>query len=196
MSQMGRLKNSNKKVFWVEKIALTDILRFLAQGCFDNIRINYDRFNTYPSAIKFLGFLERTQLNRIFFPEELTLRKLDEKGSALIYRVHKDLDTCIKEFFVKNIPQEPRRFKDTIKAYMAINLLDKVIFITIVDSEVNFGKASSGKNNIIYLNGHPLNYLVRRFYKSRGIVIKESVDLTGRLKYYLKPCFYCFLHVA
>src|SRR3989344_7623923 len=95
--------NKKKTVFWVKKIALMDILLFLVQSRFADIRVNYDRFQKYPLAARALYFLARAGLNKIFFPVELRLDRTDAEGCALNYRVEKELNDCIEGFFTEHI---------------------------------------------------------------------------------------------
>ena len=184
---------ANKKVFWVEKIALTDILRFLAQSCFGDIRINYDRFNTCPSAIKFLGFLGRAKLNRIFFPVELTFGKMDADGYALEYKAEKELGACIDDFLSRHVTRKPKRFKDMLKSYIAGHLRSKVVFITMVTSEIDSGKTLSGEKNVIYLKRDPFNYLLCKFYRDRNFAVHRPVISMAHIMFYFKPFYYLSL---
>lgn len=181
----------NKIVFWVEKIALKDIMLFLIQSCFVDIRVNYDRFQKYPLATKAFYFLDRVRLNSIFFPVELTLDKTDAEGYALNYRVEKELNNCIEDFFIKHIPQESKRFKNMLKSYMGAVLKDKVVFITMVSSEVTPEKASTDEDNVIYLNAHPLNHLLRGFYRGREFVLGGPVISMRNVTFYFRP--FCYL---
>src|SRR3989338_2100876 len=180
----------NKTVFWVEKIALMDILLFLVQSSFADIRVNYDGFQKYPLAARALYFLARAGLNKIFFAVELRLDRTDAEGCALNYRVEKELNDCIEGFFTEHIPQEPRRFKDTLKSYIAAVLQGKVIFLTMAASEINFKKAPAGENNVICLNSHPLNFLLRGFYRDRGLVIRRPVISMRYITFYFRPFYY------
>ncbi len=189
--KMDKLNKKLTKLYWVEKISLADILIFLVQSWFEGIRVNYDRYQRSPLAAKFLTYLDMAGLNRIFFPVELRLGRKDAEGNALNYRVEKELNDCIEGFFARHIPQESRRFKDTLKSYIAAVLQGKVIFITMVASEINFKTASAGENNIICLNDHPLNYLLRGFYKDRGFVIRRPVISMRYIIFYLRP--FCYL---
>ena len=160
----GQRIKINKTVFWAEKMPLTDILPFIVKSCFAEIRVNYDQSGVYPLAAKLLGLLELIGLNKIFFQVKFAFQKVDENGLALTYRVNKELDACIEEFFARDIPREPRRSRAMIKSYLAERLKDKFIFIIMAASEIASKKAGACETNVIYLSGNPFNYLVCRFY--------------------------------
>jgi len=187
---MDKLNKKRTKLYWVERITLADILIFLVQSWFTGIRVNYDRYQRRPLAAKFLTYLDMAGLNRIFFPVELRLGRKDAGGYALNYTVEKELNDCIEGFFTRHIPQESGRFKDTLKSYIAAVLQGKVIFVTMVSSEINLKKAPAGENNIICLRDHPLNCLLRGFYRDRGFVIRRPAVSMGHIALYLRPFFY------
>lgn len=188
---MDKIIKNNKKIFWVEKISLSNILVFWLKSFFIDIRVNYNQFQTYPFAAKFLKFFGKSSLNKIFFPVELPSRILDVKGAALIYKVDKELDACIEDFISKNIPQESGPYKEMFKSYLAINLQPKVIFITMVDCEIASGKVYTAEINTVYLNSQPFNYLLYSFYRSKGWHIKYSPFSLTSIAFYFMP--FCYL---
>ena len=187
---MDRLNKKNKRIYWVEKISLTDILFFLIRSKFSDIKVNFDQRQARPRSSKFLGILGRTGSGGVFFPVDLTLHKLDAKGLALTYRVDKELNACVGGFIDGKIPRETGRFKDMLKSYLAENLKSKVIFITMAGSEIVPGKGAAGEAHIICLSGHPLNYLLCRFYSGPDFIVRNAIDPVGDLKYYSKPFYY------
>ncbi|MDD5136853.1 MAG: hypothetical protein WC369_03820 [Dehalococcoidales bacterium] len=168
------MDSTKVRVIWVEKMALTDVLLFLVKSQFVEIKVNYDESLADPLAVKLIGVLQRPGGRRVFFPAELTLHRTDERGLALIFKVYKELDACIEDFFEIDIPEEPPRSRAMIKSYLAEKLKDKFIFITMV----------AGEANVIYLGRGPFNYMVRRFYAGRGIIVKSPVDPMGCIKFY------------
>ena len=193
---MDKFNKKHTKLYWVEKITLADILIFLVQSRFESIRVNYDRYQRSPLAAKLLAYLDAAGLNRIFFPVEFRLGRTDGEGYALNYRVEKDLNDCIEVFFARHIPQEPRHFKDTLKSYIAGVLQGKVIFITMAASEINLNKAHSDEDNLICLKSHPLNCLLRGFYRDRRFVIRRPVISMGHITFYSRPFCYLAYYLA
>ncbi|MFA5335889.1 MAG: hypothetical protein WC324_03110, partial [Candidatus Omnitrophota bacterium] len=190
------MDKSNITIIWAENAGIADVLLFALKSRFADIRVNYDRSQVCPSAARLIGIMERAGVRGVFRPVELTLHKADAKGLALTYRVDRELNGCIEEFISGHIPYETKRFKDMLKSYLAGILKSKAIFGAMAASEIDSGKANAGETNVIYLKGHPLSYLLCRFYNSRGYVTVSSFGPMTCLKYYVQPLYHLVYYVS
>ena len=190
------MDKSNITIIWAENAGIPDVLLFALKSRFENIRVNYDRSQACPSAAKLIRIIERAGVRGVFRPVELTLHKADAKGLALTYRVDRELNGCIEEFISGHIPYETKRFKDMLKSYLAGILKSKAIFGAMAASEIDSVKADAGETNVIYLKGHPLSYLLCRFYNSRGYAARSSFGPMTCLKYYTRPIYYLAYYIS
>ncbi|MFA5317541.1 MAG: hypothetical protein WC369_08990 [Dehalococcoidales bacterium] len=190
------MDKSNITIIWAENAGMADILLFALKSRFANIRVNYDRSQICPSAARLIGIMERAGVRGVFRQVELTLHKVDAKGLALTYRVDKELNACLEDFISRHIPYETKRYKDMLKSYLAGSLKSKAIFIAMAASEIDPGEANAGETNVIYLEGHPLSYLLCRFYSGRGYVVRSAFGLMTGLKYYIRPLYYLAYYIS
>ncbi len=188
------VKRKHKTVYWVEKISALDIVCFLVKRCCTDIRVHYDRYNYTPAFGAIFAFLCRIGLQRIFIPVNLVLHRLDARGYSLTYRVHDELNACIEGFFKTHIPQESQRFKNMLKANLAVILKPGVIFVTMVDAEINAAGPASGDRNIIVVSSHPFNYLLCLFYRNRVFSVRRARFSMQSIAFYLRP--FCYLSLA
>lgn len=180
-----------KKKIWVERLSTNDIVFYVIHSFFVNILVIYDEYQIYPSARRFLCLMSKVGLGTNFRSANLMLLdKKDSEGKTLRYKVYEDVDNCASRFVDEHFLNESKRFKNTLKSYIANYLDQKIIFVVKVKSEIEIQGGQDNKKNIIQLNRNHVSYLVCEFYRNCNFVIKERASLIENLKFYFRPIFF------
>lgn len=184
---MSIVKGNTKKVFWIEKFGLWEVLIFLAAGLFYAIKVNYDENNVSSAARYSLALLRKLNPYTKFSPVHLSLDKTDRQGYSLNYRMESDLDDCLERFCNNHIPHESGAFKKMLKSYLSSFLFYRVTFITMVSY---CAERDDIKQNVLYLTYSLFNSIITDFYSKRGFVVWQSLPNFKTVKYCIRPWYF------
>lgn len=176
-----------KKVIWVEKLGIVDIVFLTCLKAFYQISIRYDEHKVSPFAQRLLSILQSLKLCMNFYPAKLSLNVKDSKGYALTYKVEQDFGYCLDEFCNLHVSNEGDWFKQMTRAYIASYLSSRIRFIAMVQSEIeDYDK----QINILYIARHPLNSVIIPYYKKKEFTFWTSPGLIENIKFYLRPLYF------
>ena len=182
--------NTAKKIIWVERLRLREIIIFILRGIFANIIIHYDEHQISYSGKSFLNLSNRLNLCKNFYPAFLKLNEKDYRGYNYNYQFLKNLNTCVEGFCEQYIPSMPDWFKNMTKNYLATLLFYRVTFITMVEIKVD--KMRDVRHELSLIR-HPVNSLIIKYYKERGFTIKQSFTFIGYLRIIIAPFYYLIM---
>ncbi len=176
-----------KRNIWVEKLGVSDLIAFFIETLFSAAFVRYDEKQVSSLVTRLIAILQHCGLCRNFHPAKLMFNKKDTAGYALNYHMENNLDLCLSEFCDKYIKNESVRFKGAVRTYIAIYLIHRSTFVTMVENEPEF--MACGTENIIYLRGNPFNSVIIPHYRRKGYIIRESALSSDYLVQYLKPFY-------
>ena len=179
-----RKKAKKKRIVWVERLGILDVIIFLFQQVFSNIIVHYDEFKISNSCKLLLTIFKKLKKYQFFIPANLSLNTKDSHGYAMYYQLESNLNICVEEFCRSYIPKEPDRFRKILKCYLAGLLFQGITFITMVESKI---ATLYKENHEIFIVRKPGNFLLIRFYKSKGLEIKQSFGFGECLKIIIRP---------
>ena len=181
-----------KKIFWVEKLGVFEIVAFVLRSFFPVVSVKYDENKVSLGGKRLLTFLNKINLCKNFSPANLLLGKNTE-GFSLSYIRDKDLDACWDEFCESYIPNKTESYKRMLKAYVVAKLYFQVSFILMVVEEIR--RYPEWTHELILLR-HPETYILVDYYdRKRGLAIRSFLPDKEYLKYFLKPLFYVFQNI-
>lgn len=121
-----------------------------------------------------------------FLPAGLLLNLKDEMGYALDYHRANDLLGAVELFCTEKIPREPLWFKNMTKSYLSSYLDPHITFVTMVGKRVS---EMRGYVNEIFLEGDFANQILKRYYTSKGLRIRQLVSPGSWLRMIAKPVY-------
>jgi len=181
---------NKKKIVWVEKTGLIEIVVLLFERLFCNIKVYYDEHQITQSAGKVLKLIEKINALKIFYPANLSFAKKDDQGYSLTYQAQRNLNICLEGFCSKYIPDEPDWYKQMTKSYLSSCILNRIKFIVMV--ELKAIEYMDVQHELL-LKRHPANPLIINFYKGGNFHIRQTVSINEYLKIMIKPVYYIIM---
>jgi len=181
---------NKRKMVWVEKTGLIEIVILLFERLFCNIKVYYDEHQITQSASKVLKLIEKINTLKIFFPANLSFAKKDERGYSITCQAQKNLNICIEEFCSKYIPDEPDWYKQMTMSYLSSCIYSRIKFITMVELKII---EYTDVQHKLLLKRHPVNPLVINFYKGGNFHIRQTVSINEYLKMMMVPLYYIIM---
>lgn len=179
-----------KKIIWVEKLGIAEIILLLIKYFFSDITVRYDEHRVSTLVKRFLNLLGKLNVSMNMHPANLSLNKKDSKGYALKYQMEENLNICLEGFCRHYIPDEPEWFKRMSKSYLGSFLSHRISFITMIEAKSGDLK---GIKHEIFIVRHPVNSLVMKYYQQKGFNIKQSFSVRGYFVIIIKPIYYFFM---
>lgn len=158
----------------------------LARSLFSGLMVRFDEHRVSRYARVVLERMKGTGWENRFLPAGLALNLKDEKGYALDYHRADDLSGAVELFCSETIPHEPLWFRNMTKSYLSAYLDPHVTFITMALKRIS---DTAGSANELYLEGDFANHILKRYYASKGLKMKQFVSCTAWLRMMAKPAY-------
>lgn len=170
----------------MEKLTVPGIASFLARSFFSGLEVRFDEHKVSRYALAVLEMMKGTGWGGRFLPAGLALNLKDEKGYALDYHRADDLSAAVEVFCRERMPAEPVWFRNMTKSYLSSYLDPHVTFITMALKRIS---ETAGSVNELHLEGDFANHILKRYYASRGVKVKQSVPCVAWLRMMAKPVY-------
>jgi len=178
------MKNKTRKIVWVESINFQNIPLFFLAGLFSHAEIRYDEHKSSIYICKILKLLRQAGKLSFISPASLLLNVKDENGHAIEYRRAAYLSHCVESICESILPDEPAWFKAMVKSYLSSYLGMHILFITMVEQEMEKIK---NVEHEIYLKANFATYLIISFFMDKGIKIRQMPSLISYVALFVKP---------
>lgn len=160
------------------------IIALLIRSLFSNLEVRFNEHGVPEYSLTILGLMEKMGRQRIFIPAGLVLNLMDEKGYALDYHRADDLEGAVEAFCREKISREPDWFRNMTRCYLSSYLDSRITFVTMVNNRI---RELAGCVHEIYLANHFANYIVRNYYRSKGLRIRQFVPVMAYLRLMGRP---------
>lgn len=175
-----------RKIAWVEKLTVPGIVTFLARSLLSGLEVRFDEHKVSRYARAALEMMKGTEWGGRFLPAGFALNLKDDKGYALDYHRADDLSAAVELFCGERMPGEPLWFRNMTKSYLSSYLDPHVTFITMA---LKRASETKGSVNELHLEGDFPNHILKRYYASRGVRVKQSVPCAAWFRVMAKPVY-------
>lgn len=168
----------------MERLTVVHVMVFLARSLFSSLEIRFNEHSVSRAASSMLGTLRKFGCGGRFIPAGLVLNLVDEKGCALDYQRADDLAAAVDLFCGSQMGEEPEWMRRMTASYLSSFLDQRVTFVTMVKKRMG---EMAGHTHEIYPANHFANYILKRYYRTRGLTLRQFLPLTSFLRMSLKP---------
>ena len=142
-----------KKIIWIQKTSLVEIILCGIRSLFSEITVNYDERNISFTARYFLTWMKKFGLYKNFCSLLLSGDKKDSTGCTLFYNIYTDMEACIEQFNSEYISSEPVWFKRMVAAFLLNWASNPFYFVTMIKEEILNKKDLEHE---VYIAGYPV----------------------------------------
>ncbi len=175
---------------WYEKLGILSLLAQAIAGLFAEVSVVcYDEKITGSLTKNIIRFSQKIGFLGRFRSVDLTLNMKDSRGYALNYALCRDMVYCIDGFCVSTVASCDDRYKNMLKSYLASRLYDRMAFIAMAHAEATRLKGGSHR---IYVRWNPLNDIILKYYKGKGVDIRclhLDAELAKTVRIYTKSAY-------
>ena len=165
-----------RRIIWVERLALLDLLLLLAESALRGSEIRYDEHKATGAARAVLSFLGGLGLAGRLLPARLTLAVREASGKALNYRMEAELHGYVRSLRGRYFPDRPQWFSDMAECWLSSHLFFRVTFLVMVE---HAARELPGAKHELYLTRHPANEQILREDRRPGLRLRQSLSLLG-----------------
>ncbi len=173
-----------KKVIWVEKLNILNVLFFIIENLYCNIEIRYDEHRISYFVQKILRLIKKKNISLEFLPAVLSLGQKDEKGYALEYYKQDVLFNSLELFCNVNISKEPKWMRYMTRCYLTSHLGSRIAFITMVRKQMS--KMKNCEHEMFVISNFA-NYIIINYFKEKGIKIRQFTPIISYFRLIMIP---------
>jgi hypothetical protein len=175
---------SLRRIAWVERLTVLHVMVFLFRSLFSRFQVRFNEHSVSRFALLILGAMKKAGWAGGFIPAGLVLNLMDEKGYAVDYQRADDLAAAVELFCGSQMGEEPDWMRKMTASYLSSFLDQRVTFVTMVRRRMS---EMAGRTHEIYPANHFANYILKSYYRTQGLTLKQFVPLTSFLRQSLKP---------
>lgn len=170
-------------VIWLERLTVWGILFLVLRNGINRYEIYFDEHKASPLSLRFAAIVAKF-LPVKFYPAGLCLNQKDDKGFALEYYRTDNQSATLDRFCENQMSGDPAWLRNMTKCFISSQqFVDRITFVTLVLHRIRDGEFN---NNLIYLSGHYLNFLLQDFFKPQ-IKVKSIPSITAFLRLVATP---------
>jgi hypothetical protein len=172
------------KVIWLERLTVWGILFLTLRNGIARHEVYFDEHKTTSLSLRFAAIVAKL-LPISFYPANLCLNQKDENGFALEYCRTGNLCGIVDRFCENQMSGDPAWLSNMTKCFISSGqFIERIAFITVVLHSI---KGLEIHENLVYLSGHYLNYLLQDFFKPQ-IKVKSIPSIAAFLRLVATPC--------
>ena len=179
-----------KKIIWIQKTGLVEIVLCGIRSLFSESTVNYDERNISLAARYFLMWMKKFGLCKNFYSISFSGDKKDPIGCTLYYKIYKEMIVLVENFNSEYVASEPLWFKKMVAAFLHNYNTTPLYFITMVEEEIVFEKDTE---HVVCISCFPVNILIKKFYIPAGFRIQTICNLKEIIKHILNPFYILFM---
>ena len=175
-----------KKIIWVQKLSLKELIYFLFLSIFWNVEIRYDGYNISTTSKNIINLFRLLGIQMKLLPVVFPGDKKDVDGSTIYYLIYRNMQSTMEIFIQNHIKEYPTWFKKMMASYLFNWLDNPYYFIEMVKEELF---KSPGVSHEIYVSCYPITEIVKLNYRQEKFTIKGLFYLKD-IRRAISPFFY------
>ncbi len=170
-------------VIWLERLTVWGIIFLIWRQGIARYEVYFDEHKATPRALRLAAIVAKLLPVR-FYPAGLCLNLKDENGFAIEYRRIANHCAIVERFCENQMSGDPEWLINMTKCFISSGqFMERIAFITLVLHRIE-GEESG--EQLIYLSGHYLNYLLEDFFKPQ-IKVKSVPSISASLRLVTTP---------